>query len=61
MGVDRTKSDPPDPDWEAAQSALDAAQALPAGPQRIEALKKAGKLRYEASLKETQRKKNPPA
>jgi hypothetical protein len=35
--------------WDAAQKALEEAQNLPAGVERIEALKRAGKLRLEAS------------
>lgn len=35
-------------DWEAAQTALKAAQELPIGPERFDALKKAGKMRYDA-------------
>ena len=34
--------------WQAAQAALNDAQNLPGGPQRFEALKRAGRLRYEA-------------
>ena len=33
---------------QAAQAALNYAQKLPGGPQRFEALKRAGQLRYEA-------------
>jgi hypothetical protein len=39
--------------WEAAEAALDAARQLPAGVERFEALKKAGKLRLEADRKRT--------
>jgi hypothetical protein len=35
-------------EWQAAQAALNDAQKLPGGPQRFEALKRAGQLRYEA-------------
>ena len=35
-------------EWQAAQVALNDAQKLPGGPERIEALKRAGRLRYEA-------------
>jgi hypothetical protein len=42
-----------DKDWEAAQVALEAARQLPAGVERIEALKKAGQLRYNADKKRT--------
>jgi hypothetical protein len=37
-----------DQDWETAQAALEAARRLPVGPERAEALKKAGQLRYDA-------------
>jgi len=36
--------------WKAAQAALEAARQLPAGVERCEALKKAGKLRFDADL-----------
>jgi hypothetical protein len=35
-------------EWEAAEAALTAAQKMPGGPDRIEALKRAGQRRYEA-------------
>ena len=35
-------------EWRAAQAALNDAQKLPRGPERFEALKRAGQLRYEA-------------
>ena len=35
-------------EWEAAQVALNDAQTLPGGPERVEALKRAGRLRYKA-------------
>jgi hypothetical protein len=41
----------PDPDvddWQSAEDALTAAQKMPAGPERIAALKEAGQLRFEA-------------
>jgi hypothetical protein len=34
--------------WRAAEAALADAQKMPGGPERIEALKRAGQLRYEA-------------
>jgi hypothetical protein len=40
-----------DEDWKVAQEALEAARRLPAGVRRIEALKKAGRLRYDADKK----------
>jgi hypothetical protein len=51
-----------DQDWENAQAALATAQAMPGGPARIDALKMAGKLRFEAAAKlvSTAAKKNPP-
>jgi hypothetical protein len=39
--------------WKAAQAALEAARQLPAGGERCEALKKAGKLRFDADIKRT--------
>src|ERR1700728_1572657 len=36
--------------WKAAQAALEAARQLPAGVERCEALKKAGKLRFDADI-----------
>jgi hypothetical protein len=35
-------------EWQAAQAALNDAQKLPGGPERFEALKRAGQLRYKA-------------
>jgi hypothetical protein len=35
--------------WEEASKALEEACQMPGGPQRMEALKRAGRLRYEAS------------
>ena len=34
--------------WNEAEAALAAAQQMPQGPERIDALKKAGQLRFEA-------------
>jgi hypothetical protein len=42
-----------DQEWEAAQAALEAARQLPVGAERAEALKKAGKLRYDADKNRT--------
>jgi hypothetical protein len=39
--------------WKAAQAALDVARQLPAGAERFEALKQAGKLRLEADRQRT--------
>jgi hypothetical protein len=39
--------------WKAAQAALEAARQLPAGVERCEALKKAGKLRFDADINRT--------
>ncbi len=36
--------------WREAQAALEAARQLPAGLERFEALKKAGKLRFDADI-----------
>ncbi len=38
-------------DWDNAQAALASAQAMPGGPARIAALKKAGRLRFDAASK----------
>jgi hypothetical protein len=35
-------------EWVAAEAALKAAQDMPAGPERIAALRRAGQLRYDA-------------
>jgi hypothetical protein len=35
-------------EWQAAEAALRDAQQLPGGPERIEALRKAGQLRFDA-------------
>jgi hypothetical protein len=40
-----------DADWKAAEAALEAACRLPGGSARIEALKHAGRLRFEADRK----------
>jgi hypothetical protein len=37
-----------DDDWKAAEAALEKARGLPGGAERIEALKQAGRLRFEA-------------
>ena len=37
-----------DDDWKVAEAALEKARALPGGAERIEALKQAGRLRFEA-------------
>jgi hypothetical protein len=37
-----------DEQWRAAEAALSAAQKLPGGSERIEALRRAGQLRFEA-------------
>ena len=44
--VDKTEADDA---WDEAQKALEEAQNLPPGAERIEALKRASKLRLEAS------------
>ena len=38
-------------EWWAAEAALAAAQKMPGGPERIEAQRRAGQLRYEAAKK----------
>jgi hypothetical protein len=40
-----------DADWKAAEAALEAARRLPGGAARIEALKHAGRLRFDADRK----------
>jgi hypothetical protein len=45
------KPDTAEQDWKAAEAALEAARQLPAGVKRFEALKKAGRLRYNADRK----------
>jgi hypothetical protein len=35
-------------DWTQAQAALKAAQNLPAGAERVEALRRAGQMRFDA-------------
>jgi|HubBroStandDraft_5_1064220.scaffolds.fasta_scaffold2599633_1 hypothetical protein len=47
------KPDTAEEDWKAAEAALEAARRLPAGGERVEALKKAGQLRYNADKKRT--------
>ncbi len=54
MDVDRKKADPEDSDWAEAQTALTQAQSMPAGAQRIEALKTAGKMRFYADERRQQ-------
>jgi hypothetical protein len=48
VGVATKKTEQCEEDWQAAQEALRAAQKMPSGPERVEALKKAGQLRYDA-------------
>jgi hypothetical protein len=66
-----SKDLPLDDDWQNAQAALAEAQAMPGGPARIVALKKAGKLRFAAAekmlsalavsqVKDSIEKRNPP-
>jgi hypothetical protein len=43
-----------DAEWDAAQAALAAARKMPGGPERIEALRKAGQLRFEADKRRRQ-------
>ena len=38
----------PDEDLKAAEAALQAAQRMPGGPERISALRKAGQMRFDA-------------
>jgi hypothetical protein len=51
MSTHVNKLSPSDDEWQKAQAALAAAQAMPGGPARIEALKQAGRLRFEAAAK----------
>jgi hypothetical protein len=51
MSTHVNKFSPLDDEWQRAQAALAAAQAMPGGPAKIEALKRAGKLRFEAAEK----------
>jgi hypothetical protein len=44
----KTEEQSVEEEWRAAEAALANAQKMPGGPERIEALKKAGQLRYEA-------------
>jgi hypothetical protein len=71
MSTHVNKLSPMDDEWQKAQAALAAAQAMPGGPARIEALKRAGRLRFEAAekivsalavsqVKDSIVKKNPP-
>ena len=47
-------SDEGDDDWKAAEDAQEAARRLPGGAARIEALKQAGRLRFDADRKRQQ-------
>ena len=58
------KGQPQDDEWEAAQAALKKAQDLQPGPERFDALRKAGQRRFEADekrrvLRERDEKKAP--
>jgi hypothetical protein len=53
--MSKNKQNTADEEWDVAQAALEAARRLPAGPERFEALKKAGQLRYEADKKRNER------
>ena len=44
----KTEEQSVEDEWRAAEAALANAQRLPGGPERIEALKRAGQLRYDA-------------
>ena len=48
-----------DADWKTAQAALEAASRLPAGAARIEALKHAGRLRFDADRKRMAKEPKP--
>jgi hypothetical protein len=59
MGMREMKNTQPEDDgWEAAQAALAAAQNLPAGSERLTALRKAGQLRFEADEKRRMRERD---
>jgi hypothetical protein len=44
-------SEKDDNEWKAAEAALEAARRLPGGAARIEALRQAGRLRFDADRK----------
>lgn len=46
--MDRNKADLEEQSWIDAQAILASAQGMPAGAERIEALRRAGKLRFKA-------------
>lgn len=46
--MDRNKNDPEEQSWIDAQAILASARGMPAGAERIEALRRAGKIRFEA-------------
>ena len=48
-----------DENWIAAEKALETARRLPGGRERIEALKHAGRLRFDADRKRREREREP--
>ena len=44
-----------DDDWKAVEAALERARRLPAGPERIEALRRVGKIRFVADRRRHKR------
>jgi hypothetical protein len=49
-----------DDDWKVAEAALEKARGLPGGAERIEALRQAGRLRFEANKKRQKDEKRHP-
>jgi hypothetical protein len=49
-----------DDDWRFAEAALEKARSLPGGPERIEALKQAGKLRFAADKRRHKKEQRDP-
>jgi hypothetical protein len=47
-------------EWQAAEAALNAARALPGGPERFAALRRAGQLRYEVDKRRQVVERKPP-
>ncbi len=51
LASERLEMNEEDEEWRAAEEALERARKLPGGPERIEALRHAGKLRFAADRK----------
>lgn len=56
----KKKSDNIPSEWDLAQAALEAAQKLPRGAERVKALKKAGQMRFEADQRRRNTEKQDP-